>query len=166
MPKRIRMKFTKLKMPVAIVVFLLFSALACFAQTKTKPKPAVTPTPLTVVGNQTAIKSSAAYAEVLLRKTELESTLEDLTVQFTDEYPKVKETRFELGALRKELDRIMAVNDASKLTQGLGKLILRKVELETDLWALLQRYGEEHDDVKRARRKVAAFEKAIKEILP
>jgi hypothetical protein len=166
LPKRIRMKFTRLKTPVAAIVFLLFSALAGFAQTKPKPKPAVTPTPLNIGGNQAAIKSSAAYAEVLLRKTELESTLEDLAVQFTEEYPKVKETRFELGAIRKELDRILAVNDASKLTQGLGKLIVRKVELETDLWALLQKYGEEFDDVKRARRKVAAFEKAIKEILP
>jgi uncharacterized protein involved in exopolysaccharide biosynthesis len=160
------MKFTKFKTPVATVVFLLFSALACFAQTKTKPKPAVTPTPLNIVGNQTAIKSSAAYAEVLLRKTELEASLDDLSVQFTEEYPKVKETRFELGAIRKELDRILAVSDAAKLTPALGKLIVRKVELETDVWALLQKYGEEYDDVKRARRKVAAFEKAIKEILP
>lgn len=156
------MRFTKLKKPVAVVFFLLLSALFCFAQTNSKPKPV----PLTNTGNQAAIKSSAAYAEILLRKTELEATLEDLTVQFTDEYPKVKEARFELGTIRKELDRILAVSDASKLTQGLGKLILRKAELETDLWALLEKYGEAHDDVKRARRKVAAFEKAIKEILP
>ncbi|HLM00334.1 MAG TPA: hypothetical protein VK400_04705 [Pyrinomonadaceae bacterium] len=156
------MRFNKLKKPVAVVVFLLLSALFCFAQTSGKPKPAT----LTSTGNQAAIKSSAAYAEILLRKTELEATLEDLTVQFTDEYPKVKEARFELGAIRKELDRIMAVGDASKLTQSLGKLILRKVELETDMWALLEKYGEAHDDVKRARRKVATFEKAIKEILP
>ncbi|HEX8248752.1 MAG TPA: hypothetical protein VF599_11300 [Pyrinomonadaceae bacterium] len=159
------MRFIKLKKLFASLVFLLISALVCLAQTSSKPKPAQTP--VNIAGNtQTAIKSSPAYAEILLRKTELESTLDDLTVQFTEEYPKVKETRFELGALRKELDRILAVNDASKLTQGLGKLILRKVELETDLWSLLQKYGEEFDDVKRARRKVGAFEKAIKEILP
>src|SRR5215213_3058061 len=157
------MRFTKFKKPVAIVVFLLFSALVGFAQIK--PKPTATPAPVIVVSSATAIKSSAAYAEVLLRKTELEAMLEDLTVQFTDEYPKVKETRFELGLIRKEYERILAVPDAAKLTQGLGKLILQKVELETDLWVLLQKYGEEHDDVKRARRKVATFEKAVKEIL-
>lgn len=156
------MRFTKLKKIAATVVFLLLSALACFAQTKVKPKP--TPT-LPIVNTQTAVKSSPAYAEVLLRKTELEATLDDLTVEFTDEFPKVKETRFALEAIRREFDRILAVGDASKLSQGLGKLILRKVELETDLWALRQKYNEEHDDVKRARRKVATFEKAIKEIL-
>ncbi|HEX8738002.1 MAG TPA: hypothetical protein VF721_21900, partial [Pyrinomonadaceae bacterium] len=143
--------------------FLLFSALTGFAQTK--PKPTATPTPLTLVSSSAAIRSSAAYAEILLRKTELEAMLEDLTVNFTDEYPKLKEARFALGLIRKEYERIQAVPDASKLTQGLGKLILRKVELEIDVWALLQKYNEEHDDVKRARRKVAAFEKAIKEIL-
>jgi uncharacterized protein involved in exopolysaccharide biosynthesis len=156
------MRFTKLKKIAATVVFLLLSALACFAQTKVKPKP--TPT-LPIVNTPTAVKSSPAYAEVLLRKTELEATLDDLTVEFTDEFPKVKETRFALEAIRREFDRILAVGDASKLSQGLGKLILRKVELETDLWALRQKYNEEHDDVKRARRKVATFEKAIKEIL-
>lgn len=159
------MRFIKLKKISVTFVFLLISALAGSAQTNSKPKPAQTP--LNVAGNaQTAIKSSPAYAEVLLRKTELEATLDDLAFQFTDEFPKVKETRFELGAIRRELDRILAVNDASKLSQGLGRLILRKVELETDLWSLRQKYNDEHDDVKRALRKVAAFEKAIKEILP
>ena len=157
------MKFIKSKKPVAAAVFLLLAALAGAAQTKSKPTP--TPSTVPVVSSTAAIKSSPAFAEVLLRNTELEATLDDLTVQFTDEYPKVKETRFALGLIRKEFERILAVPDASKLTQGLGKLILRKVELETDLWALLQRYGEEHDDVKRARRKVTTFEKAIKEIL-
>jgi uncharacterized protein involved in exopolysaccharide biosynthesis len=155
------MRFTKLKKTFAAVVFLSLSALACFAQTKPKP----TPQPMPVVSSTTAIKSSPAFAEVLLRKTELEATLDDLSVEFTEEYPKVKETRFALGLIRKEFERILAVADASKLTPGLGKLILRKVELEIDLWALRQKYNEEHDEVKRARRKVETFEKAIKEIL-
>jgi hypothetical protein len=156
------MKFTKSKKPVAAVVFLFVFALACAAQAKIKPG---LPTTAPVVSSQAAIKSSPAFAEVLLRKTELEAALDDLTVEFTDEYPKVKETRFALGLIRKEYERILAVPDAAKLTLGLGKLILRKVEMETDLWSLLQRYDEDHNDVKRARRKVATFEKAIKEIL-
>jgi hypothetical protein len=159
------MRFIKLKKISVTFVFLLISALAGSAQTNSKPKPAQTP--LNVTGSaQAAIKSSPAYAEVLLRKTELEATLDDLSVEFTDEYPKVKETRYELGLIRREFDKISAVGDASKLTLALGRLILRKVELETDLWSLQQKYGEEHNDVKRARRKIGAFEKAIKEILP
>lgn len=154
-----------MKTPVLIVLFLFLAVLVCPAQTKSKPKPTPAPT-VPAVNPQSGVKSSPAYAEVLLRKTELEATLEDYMGEFTEEYPKVKETRFALETIRKEFDRIMAVSEPSKLTLGLGKLILRKVELETDLWALRQKYNDEHDDVKRLRRKVATFEKAIKEILP
>lgn len=141
---------------------LLFSAAISGQSVKPKTAAAV---PQTAVG---AVKTSPAYAEVLLRKTELEAELEDLTVEYTDEYPKVRQTRHELGLLKKELEKIAALNagEAGKLTLALGKLIVRKAELETDLWVLLQQYNEEHGDVKRARRKVATFEKAIKEILP
>jgi hypothetical protein len=159
------MRFTNLKTPFSAAIFLLlFTAVACFGQTKSKPK--TEPTNAPNVNATQAVKSTPAYAEVLLRKTELEATLDDLTIEFTDEYPKVKEARHELGLIRKEFDKISAVADTSKLTLALGKLILRKVQLETDVWALLQKYGEEHTDVKRARRKVSAYEKAIKEILP
>ncbi|MDQ3800639.1 MAG: hypothetical protein M3384_14415 [Acidobacteriota bacterium] len=161
------MKFIKLQKIFAAAVFLLISALVCSAQTNSgRTKPAQT-TPVNSGGSlQAAIKSSPAYAEVLLRRTELQATLDDLTVEFTDEYPKVKETRYELSLINRDFDKISTVADASKLTLALGRLIVRRAELETDLWALLQKYGEDHSDVKRARRKVSAFEKAIKEILP
>lgn len=112
-------------------------------------------------------KSSPAYAEVLLRRTELESDLESLLVEYTDDYPKVRQTKYELDLISKESDRLLAVKvtETAKLTQALGKLIVRKVELQGELWALQQQYGDAHPDVKRARRKVEIFEKAIKEIL-
>lgn len=152
------------------ILFVLFLALCGWinspAQIKTK-EPVSKPEKADV-NKMSAVKYSPAYAEILLRKTDLEANLEDLSIEYTDEYPKVKETRYELGLLNKELDKILAVNpnEAGKLTLALGKLIVRKAQLDTDLWLLLQRYGEEHEDVKRARRKVATFEKAIKEILP
>ena len=166
------MRFTEL--PKIIAGFIFFTAAAagvCFAQTGNgrKPKTATappSPPSSTVTAATAAAKSSAAYAEVLLRKTELEAEIEDLQVEYTDEYPKLKESRYEFGLLGKQLDRLAATGDASKLTPALGKLIVRQASLETDLWVLLQRYGDQHDDVKRARRKVAAFEKAIREILP
>jgi len=158
------MRFTNLKKYAAVAAFLLLFAFSGAAQTSNKPKPL--PTTLPAANTQSAIKSSPAYAEVLLRKTELEATLDDLIGEFTEEYPKVKETRFALGLIRKEFDKILAVGDAAKLSLALGKLIVRKVELETDVWALLQKYSDAHDEVKRAKRKVATYEKAIKEILP
>lgn len=118
--------------------------------------------------NSQMIKSSPAYAELLLRKTERESELEEFLIDYTEEFPKVKEIRFEIGLLQKEMDKITAVNasESGKLTLALGKLIVRKTELETDLWNLRRQYPDDHPEVKRARRKIEVYEKAIKEILP
>lgn len=150
----------KLQKFVFIAFFLLLSSQICFSQTKNKP----VPTPTT---DFQAIKSSPAFAEVLLRKTELLSELESLLIEYTEEYPKVKELRFEAALVQKELDRLLAVNpaEASKLTQALGKLMVRKTELEVILWSLRKEYNDEHPDVKRAKRKAEIYEAAIKEIL-
>ena len=112
-------------------------------------------------------KSSPAYAEVLLKKTELQADLESLLVEYTEDYPKIKEIRFMLELIQKESERLTSVkpSDTSKLTLALGKLIVRKVELETDMWGLQRNYKDEHPDVKRAKRKVDIYEAAIKEIL-
>lgn len=114
-----------------------------------------------------AITSSPAYAETVLRKTELTADLESLLVDYTDEYPKVKELKFTLGVLQKEMDRMANVKtaDAGRLTLALGRLMVKKADLETDLWKLLQTYKEEHPDVKRAKKKVDIYESAIKSIL-
>ena len=141
---------------------ILFSSIL-FGQTNTKTKPSTTTPP---ISNQ--IKSSPAYAEVLLQKTELLSELESILVEYTEEYPKVKELRFEIGLLQKELDRILTVNlsESSKLSAALGKLMVRKCELSTDVWNLQKQFNDTHPDVKRARRKAEIFDAAINEILP
>ncbi len=146
---------------ILTVVFLAISSQICLSQTIVKNKP--NPTTPTVSQN---IKSSPAYAEVILRKTELMSDLESMLVEYTEDYPKVKESRYETGLLQKELDKILAVNtaDSGKLTAALGKLIVRKCELETDLWSLQKQFNDEHPDVKRAKRKVEIFDAAIKDI--
>lgn len=114
-----------------------------------------------------SIRSSPAYAEVLLRKTELAAEIESLLLEFTEEYPKVKASRFSLAQLQKQADVLLAIKpaDAGKLTLALGKLMVRKTELETDLWALQENLADGHPDVKRAKRKVEIYEKAIREIL-
>lgn len=146
-------------------VILAIPALAgiSFSQKKSSPVTSKTPSPAAA----DSVKSSPAFAEVLLRKTELQGEMESLLVEYTEEYPKIKEARFQLAAIQKDIDRLLAVKpaDVSKLTQALGKLLLRKIELETDLWALRAKYDDEHPDVKRAKRKLEIFEAAIKEIL-
>jgi len=113
-------------------------------------------------------KVSPAYAEILLRKTERESELEEFLIDYTEEFPKVKEIKFELSLLQQETDKILAVkaSETAKLSLALGKLMVRKIELETDLWNLRRQYKDEHAEVRRAKRKIEIYEKAIKEILP
>ena len=148
-----------LKIVLILAALCLFSS-PIFAQTKPKP----TTNALT---NSNQIKSSPANAEVLLRKTELLSELEALLVEYTEEFPKVKELRYESGILQKELDRLLAANvaDASRLSAALGKLMVRKCQLGTDLWSLQLQFNDTHPDVKRAKRKAEIFEAAISDIL-
>ena len=146
-----------------MVGLLLLGAMFCIAQ-KTVPTGKATPAPVT---DLQPIKASPAYAQLLLHKTELESDLDSLLVDYTEEYPKVKSIRVELGFLKFEMDRLLAVNanDAGKLTLALGQLMLRKVALETELDVLRAQYKDEHPEVRKAKKKVETFESAIKEIL-
>lgn len=141
----------------------LFSATVC-AQTDSRAKN------VQVASKQIAqaVKFSPAYAEILLRKTEREAQLEEFLLDYTDEFPKVKEIKFELELLQKQMDKVSAVtaSDAPKLSLALGKLLVRKTELEVDVWNLLRQYNADHPEVKRAKRKVEVYEKAVKEILP
>lgn len=115
----------------------------------------------------TLARSSAAYAEIVLRRTEFEAELESLILEYTEEFPKVKELRQGIILLNREADRLLAVKPegTGKLTLALGKLMTRKVDAELDLWRLQQSYADGHPDVKRSKRKVEIYEKAIKEIL-
>jgi len=149
-----------MKYQKVILFLLLILSTSIFTNAQANPKIVAPP-------NKQAAKFTPAYSEVLLRKTERESELEEFLLNYTEEFPKVKEIKFELVLLNKEMDKILAVNTAEsgKLTLALGKLIVRKIELETDLWNLRRQYNDAHPEVKRAKRKVEVFEKAIKEIL-
>jgi hypothetical protein len=125
------------------------------------------PSPPTDTAAGGLIRSSAAYAELLLHKADLDSDLDALLVDYTEDYPKVKDIRLELSFLKTEMDRLLAIKpaDVTKLSQALGKLMLRKVSLETQLDTLRTQYKDDHPDVRKARKKVETYEAAIKEIL-
>ena len=70
--------------------------------------------PLIAAGQKTdeavgPIRASAAYAEVLLRKTEVQAELEAMLPDYTEENPRVIDARFEIGVLTRDIDRIYAV---------------------------------------------------------
>ena len=114
-----------------------------------------------------SVRSSSAYAEVILRKTELEADLESVSADYTEANPKLLDIRFELSSLDKDLDKIFAVppSETQKLTLALGKLMVRKAALETELNRLGRSYNKDHPDVKRQKKRVEIFDAAIKEIL-
>jgi hypothetical protein len=153
------MKLSKTAFILSLIC--LFSA-GLFAQTNTKIKPVVKPdAPLS------SVRTSPAYSEIVLRKTELLSDIESLLVTYTEDFPKIREGRYEAALLQKELDRLLAANfaDASRLSAALGRLIVRKCEVATDLWSLQSQFNNEHPDVKRAKRKFEIFEAAVNDIL-
>lgn len=115
----------------------------------------------------TSIKASPAYAEVLLRKTELKADLESLLADYTEQNPKIIDIRYELTELDKAIDRLYSVkpSELSKLTLALGKMLVRKATLETDLLRMGRSYNKDHPEVKRLSRRVEIYESAIKEIL-
>lgn len=113
------------------------------------------------------VKSSSAYSEILLKRTELEADLEDLLIAYTLEFPKVKEIQYQLGLIKVEMDKLFAVkpSESQKLTIALGKLISRKIDLETELWNLKKKYNDDHPEVKKTKRKILVFESAVKDVL-
>lgn len=148
---------------LAISIVCILAAVA----TSAAQKPAVVDKTAADSKQASTTTSSAAHAELLLRKTELQAELESLVLDYTEDYPKVKEIRFELTLFDRDLARLSKVKpaDASKLTVALGKLMLRRIELEVDLWKLQQTYKDEHPDVKRTKRKIEIFESSVNQIL-
>ena len=149
---------------LAATFVFVFLTVFCQAQTSSSANPKK---PISIPPTAT-VKASPAYAEVLLRKTERQAALEEFLLDYTEEFPKVKEIRYELSLIEKEFKKILVVPaaEAGKLSLALGKLMVRKIEIETDLWNLRQQYNDDHPEVKRARRKTEVFDKAIKEIIP
>src|SRR5215203_3999113 len=78
------------------------------------------------------LKATAAYAEVALRRAEMEEEVESLLLDYTDDFPRIKELKFALGRVKAESDRLTAITAAEngKATTALGKLIVRKIESE------------------------------------
>lgn len=146
---------------IFVLASILIISSSVFAQKVIKPVKTASETILPT------LKSSPAFAEILLRKTELLSEVESLLVTYTEDFPRVKEVRYELEVLNTELTGLLKVKpeEKEKLTLALGKLIVRKAEIETAYWNLKTKYGDEHPDVKRAKRKTEIYAKAIKDIL-
>ncbi len=144
-----------------LILILLFFTSAVFSQAK---PPKVTPTPAPL---SSSIKSSPAYIELTLYKANIDAELLDMLVEYTDEYPKVKELKLEVQFVQAELISLqeLGVSVLPKLTESFAKLLLLKIKMQVDLAQLRAVHKDDHPDVKRAIRRVDIYEKAIKDVL-
>ena len=113
-------------------------------------------------------RASGAFAEVLLRKTELLAEVESLSQGYTDANPKIIDLRYEVAALDRCLMRITAVQNADlpRLTLALGKLMVKRAALDSEFSRLSRNLNVDHPDYKRAKKRLEVYDAAIKEILP
>ena len=151
-------------MRIVIPIFLLAAFGALLTPPSFAQRPSRTPAPAFVAPD---VSATPAFAEVLLRKLELEAELEGLLIEYTDEFPRVVNLKHEVGLLNAEIEGLRKVpaEQTGKLTLALGKLLVKRAGLSTDLWVLLKTYKEEHPDVKRAKRRVEIYSNAISAIL-
>jgi hypothetical protein len=149
-----RVAYRFMKNTSIILILILAISVDSFAQSKTKLE-------------ASSFKSTPAFAEIILKKTEVEAEYEALLIDYTEEYPKVIENKLALRLLLNEIEKLskLEASQMPKLTIALGKLIVRKVEAEVEVNALLVEYDEKNRDVLRARKKLQIYEKAIAEIM-
>ena len=132
-----------------VAVFTAYLSISGFVLAQ-QPAPTTTPP---------HVRSSAAYAEVLLRTTEVRAEIESSAAAYTETSDKMVDLRSELDTLEKAASRLATTRpaDSVRLTLALGKLIVRKAALDAELTRLLRSYRSEHPDVRPAARKVEIF---------
>lgn len=115
----------------------------------------------------TSPETTPAYAVLVRRKAAVEAELAQLSEQATYKHPSIASKRFELHAIRAEMNKLLAVeqSQAAKLSSSVGGLILSKVALEVELNDLSGRLTFQHPDVEKKRLELAALEREIENIL-
>lgn len=148
------MKFVK-HFSVASLVILFISAFAA-AQADTKR--------LAVPDH---VRNSAAYAEVILRQTEILADLDAALLSYTEDHPKIIELRTELASINKSIEKLVATraSDAGKLTLALGKLAVRRASLESDYIRLSKSFSKDHPELLRAKRRLEIFDETVNDII-
>lgn len=164
-------------------IFLVFRLIFCFslvsafltvdvyAQKEQKPASPQTQTtvvaPVKTLGRKLDVKTTPAYAELLVRRTDAAAELEVLLADYTDEAPEVREKRLHLQILDQALKRLETVtlDQYQALTPAVGKMLAGKMEAEAELKIFSEMYTEEHPSLKKAKIRFKVFEAALKKLL-
>lgn len=112
-------------------------------------------------------KSTAAYAELVLRKVALQADMEGSLATMARDNPAVTAKQSEIDAVAAELDQLCKVPRGKQvyLNENYAKLLLHKVELAGRLKSLLVRYTAEHPEVKRTQAELNALVREMAKIM-
>ena len=112
-------------------------------------------------------KATPAYGVLLLRKAAVEAEITGLSRDFTSRHPDVGRRRFELNAIRLEMEKMRATQKRRlpKLSDTYGNLILRKVTLEVGLNDLRRNFTPRHPEVMEKRAELLALERELENLL-
>ena len=112
-------------------------------------------------------KATEAYQLLVLRKIAVAADLVDLTKRYSTDSQLVQSKRFELELISREIDRLLNVDSviAAKLSANYGKLIIKKVDQEVELYILERVFTAQHPRVTRTRVTIALLEREIQGML-
>jgi hypothetical protein len=101
------------------------------------------------------------------RKAAAEDELKDLRARFTETFPEVSAKRYELNFLNAALKEMSAAGglNARRFDAAYGRLILRKVALQTELRRMQDDFTGDFPDLSNKRAELAAHESLIRNYL-
>ncbi|HEX8564220.1 MAG TPA: hypothetical protein VF648_01030 [Pyrinomonadaceae bacterium] len=140
------------------------------AQPPQKPAPQTQTSvtaPIKTIGRKLDVKTSPAYAELVMKRTEVAADLEVLLPDYTEESPEVREKRLSLQILDAALKRLETVTleQYLALTPAVGKMLARKLEAEAELKILSEIYTDDHPAVKKSKIRFKVFDAELKRLL-
>lgn len=123
--------------------------------------------PKTDKTDSSVVHASAAFSEILAQKALVEADLKILLTDYKEDYIGVREKQAEFALLNTALRNLEKTPAAeiSKLTLALGKLVVKKIEVEAELKTLLEDYTEDFPAVKKARTRLGVYEEEIRKLL-
>src|SRR3954454_16541561 len=76
-------------------------------------------------GDIAAVKATVAYADVLLRKTEVQADLDAFGQDYTETNPKILDLKAEFASLEASSNRLLTIKapQLDRLTDALGKMM-------------------------------------------
>ena len=123
--------------------------------------------PIKTLGRKPDVKTTPAYAELIMKRTEVAAELEVLLPDYTEESPEVREKRLSLQILDAAIKRLdtVTLEQYLALTPAVGKMLARKLEAEAELKILSEIYTDEHPAVKKSKIRFRVFDAELKKLL-